>query len=273
MAGISQVAKELHPLFLDAYEDAVLGILNENKVDWLISIDIPDAEKRAEALVYLCTRTAPKLWPDIHAGDFMPKRVVALRDELDELMAKHHTDRRRIETAIEEEQTFYSRFAVVVQLGDHALKDKVKEVFEEVFGWQTTDLDSQLAEGEPKRLDLLVQLPSGPALVEVRGSGTRNARTADLEKFIRNLEKYPSELQDQTAKVLVFNGRFTRPPQVRAQQDEFSVDVVDEATTQGIALISARQLLNAVEAHRNGELTEEQFAKALSTPGGCIFPS
>lgn len=51
-------------LFLDAYKSTVVAI-EDRPFPWLVMINIPDDARRAEALEYLATRTAPKLWGDL----------------------------------------------------------------------------------------------------------------------------------------------------------------------------------------------------------------
>ena len=265
------------PLFTDGYRNPIIGlyrsIYEDDDYERLLAIDIDDANRRNEALKYLCYRTAPKLWPDIYSGSFQPKRVLALMVEKDKVIAERRRLEEEIEQQIQEEQSFYAPFVNLPYLGNDALKQLVQRVFQDVFGFEVEDLDEKLEGGEPKRLDLLMRFPSASALVEVRARGTRNAQIADIEQFVDNYAKSNESFGPAEIKIFVFNGMYWRPFQQRTANPAFSDDVVSEATIRSIGLISTFQLLDAIESFRNGELNAEQVISALSQPGLIHFPS
>ena len=65
---------------------------------------------------------------------------------------------------------------------------------------------------------------------------------------------------------------FGRDAEHRRHNPTFSKGVVQEAKTRSISLISSGQLLRAVEAYRNDEMTVEQFVEALGKPGLFVPP-
>ena len=269
--------ESLTPLFTDGYGHPVIGLYNsiyeDDYYERLLAIDIDDANRRNEALKYLCYRTAPKLWPDIYSDSFQPKRVLTLMEEKDKVIAERRTLEEELEKQIQEEQAFYAPFVHLPNLADDALKILVRNVFQGVFGFEAEDLDEKLEEGEPKRLDLLVKFPSASALVEVRARGTRNAQIEDIEQFDDNYEKSNERFGPAEVKIFVFNGMYWRPFQQRTANPVFSDDVVLEATKRRIGLISTFQLLDAIESFRNEEIGGEQVIEALSQPGLIQFPS
>jgi hypothetical protein len=262
----------LAELFVDAYDDAVIG-LYELYLEWLYLIDINDASRRSEALRYLCYRTAPKLWPDIYSDSFKPRRVLALMEEKDKVIAERRRLEEEIERQIQDEQAFYAPFVNLPYLADDALKQLVQRVFQDVFGFEADDLDEKLEEGEPKRLDLLVKFPSASALVEVRARGTRNAQVDDVERFDENYQWSNERFGPAEVKVFVFNGMYWRTLQQRTANPAFSDDVVSEAVGRGIGLISTFQLLELIEGFRNQEMSRDQVIGALSRPGLFEVPS
>jgi hypothetical protein len=259
-------------LFADAYDDPVI-LLIEDAFAWLCLINIPHADRRNEALRYLCYRTAPKLWPDIYSDSFQPRRVLALMEDKDKVIAERRQLEEEIEKQIQDEQAFYAPFVNLPYLGNDALKQLVQRVFEDVFDIDAEDLDKKLEEGEPKRLDLLVRFPDASALVEVRARGTRNAQIDDVEQFDDNYERSNERFGPADVKIFIFNGMYWRSHAERTAYPAFSDDVVSEATKRGIGLISAFQLLEVIEAFRNEDISREQVIEALSRPGLFEIPS
>ena len=220
-------------LFTDACESSIIFLVTDD-FEWLCLIDISDANRRNEALRYLCYRAAPKLWPDIYSDSFQPRRVFRLMEEKDKVMAERRTLEEKIEKQIQEEQAFYAPFVNLPYLGNDALKQLVQPVFRDVFGFEAEDLDEKLEEGEPKRLDLLVKFPSASALVEVRARGTRNAQIENIEQFDDNYEKSNERFGPAEVKIFVFNGMYRRTFQQRTGNPAFSDDVASEATKGGL---------------------------------------
>ncbi len=264
------------PLYLDAYDSPLVGLTDPCApphvtnwvIEWLLLIDIEDPERRVEALKYLCYRTAPKLWPDIYADWFRPRRVIALTQQRDQAIADRKALERRLQEQIDEELAFYAPYANLLHIGDDALKDLVRRVFQEVFGFTVRDLDAELDAGEPRRLDLLVNFGSESAFMEVRGSGNRNAKVdPDIERLDNNFDLSRQRFGHAALKGLVFNGLYRRDAEERDKNPTFSADVVREATSRGITLLSTRALLQLIERFRNGELTRENVAGLLSRPG------
>jgi hypothetical protein len=172
-----------------------------------------------------------------------------------------------IDTAVDEELRFYAGYAPLTELSDDPLKLLVKGAFEEVFGCVVTDLDEEIAEGESKTLDLLIERSGWRAFVEVRASLRRGASKDDIEKMEEHYDAVVAKYAKPDAKVFVFNGMYRREPEKRTEKTLFSGDVVGEAQPGGVTLLSAFRLLQAIEARRNGEITDEEFIKALSIPG------
>lgn len=104
-------------------------------------------------------------------------------------------------------------------------------------------------------------------MVEVRGSSNRNAKVEDLEKLDDNYERAEERYGETDSKVLVFNGMYGRDAEERRRNPAFSQLIVDEAKIRDIGLLSAEELLRAIEAHRNDEMTVERFVEALRRPG------
>ncbi len=254
-----------HTLYRDVYGDPVV-VLNESQTpDWLMLPDIKDPQRRTEAMEFLVTRTAPKLWGDVFSRHFRPRRVVELEQRRDELLVTLREQLKRLSEEIEREQTFYAPFVRLLYIGDEALKNLVARAFSEVFGALVDDLDSLIAEGEPKRLDLRIKLGAKAFCAEVRGSGNRNARVADLEKLDENLERMAAG--ECNHKLLIFNGMYLRPDDQRFKSPPFAKDVVDEAETRGIGLLTTARLLEWIEAFSARELSTQGLLAELSRKG------
>jgi len=158
-------------------------------------------------------------------------------------------------------------------LADEPLKTLVAKAMFDVFGYEVVDLDEKTKPGEPKTLDLLLRKNGWSALVEVRSAGNRAARVGtDLEPMDDHAERIAQAYGQPTAKILVFNGLYRRPPEERAEEALFSRQVADEAQGRGITLLSTRRLLECIEGVRNGDITVDEFASALSRPGIFIPP-
>lgn len=253
-------------IFHDSY-DWPLMVIHEYNFPFLYSIDMVDKDARIDALFYLCQRTVPRLWPEVYGDLFRPRRVVKLEEERAKVIAKRREEEADIERKIQEELDFYAPYTNLPWIGRDELKNLVADAFNTVFGFAVKDLDAELGEGEPKTLDLIVEYGGWTAMLEVRGSSNRNARVDDLENLDDNYERAKEMYGETDSKLLVFNGMFGRDAEERRRTGTFSELVVREAKTREIGLLSAEELLRAIEAHRNGEMPVEGFVEALRKPG------
>jgi hypothetical protein len=260
-------ASVFQALFADAYGDAAAALLNLHGLEWLLLPNIPDKDARLEALIYLCYRTAPKLWPDVYSDSFQPRKVQALEKELSRMVAERRSQELALEGQIDSERRFYAPYVNLTVTGDDALKDLVGRVFEDVFGCSVKDLDHEIEEGERKTLDLRIESGDWSGMLEVRSSGNRNSQVRDVERLDENYELAAKRHGEAKSKILVFNGMYWRDADERRGYSTFGTDVVDEAKIRGIGLITTQQLLDAIEAYRNEEMTREQFIQALAQPG------
>lgn len=257
---------ECEPIFVDVYGN-VLVELHEHCFPLLCSIDMIEKGARLDALVYLCNVSVPRLWPEVYADLFRPSRVVQLEKQRAEAIAKRRKEVADIEHQIQEELAFYGAYANLPWVGHGELKGLVADAFNTVFGFAVKDLDAELEKGEPKTLDLIVEYGGWTAMVEVRGSSNRNARIQDLEKLDDNYERAKKVHGGTDSKLLVFNGMSGQEAEERGRNPSFSQLVVDEAKIRGIGLLSAEELLRAIEAHRNEEMPVDGFVEALRSPG------
>ena len=254
-------------LFRDVYDDPVVALGLHGSLEWLLLPNIEDKHARLEAFVHLCYRTAPKLWPDVYSDLFHPRKVQALEQRLSQVVAERRTLQHDIEAEIDAERRFYAPYVNLTVVGDDVLKDLVRKVFEEVFGCKVNDLDEEVEAHEDKTLDLFVTCGDWSAMLEVRSSGNRNARVDDLERLDDNYKLAAERYGKAKSKILVFNGMYSRDPAKRKQNPAFGTGIIREAKVRKIGLVSTQQLLEAIEAHRNEEMTQEQFVKALRAPG------
>lgn len=258
--------RKCEPIFCDSYDCPVVEF-HDHYFPLLCSIDMVDKDARIDALLYLCQVTVPRLWPEVYGDLFRPRRVVKLEAERAKVIAKRREEVADIERKIQEELAFYAPYANLPWVGHGELKGLVADAFNTVFGFAVKDLDAELEKGEPKTLDLIVEYGGWTAMLEVRGSSNRNARIQDLEKLDDNYERAKKVHGGADSKLLVFNGMFGQEAEERRRNPSFSQLVVDEAKIRGISLLSAEELLRAIEAHRNEEMPLEEFVEALRSPG------
>lgn len=259
-------------LFRDAYGLPLLG-LRRLRVPWLLSINIPDKQRRTAALEHLCYRSAPKLWPDLYAGSFQPRRVKELEAERSHVAMELRSRMAQLNEEIGDELAFYAPYLNLLVLGDDSLKGLVREAFEQVFGFSAADLDELVPEGERKTLDLRVERGAWSAFVEVRSRGNRNAQKTDVENLNDHYAEAEARHGPANSKVLVFNGMYWRDPSERARHKTFDKPTIEEAEGTGVCLVNTQQLLACIEAHRNRELTVEALVTALSRPGLLLLSS
>ncbi len=254
-------------LYLNYYDHPVISVTHDGP-PWLYLTEIRDEERRQAALAHLIERTAGRLWPEIWANYYQPRRAIRLDAELDALITDTRRRREALEQEIYDARAAYAPYASIIRLQSEALKNLTHRVFGDVFGFDVKDLDDALDPAEEKRLDLHVSGYELSAIVEVRGSAERNAQVErDLDRFSRNLRKTDTEPLQLNARVIVFNGRCTYSMDERRRTPTFSSTVVEEATDRGICLISTFQLLQAIEAFWEGELARESLVAALQKPG------
>ena len=259
-------------LYLDAYDNPTM-CLWWHLIPWLVSINVADKSRRIDALEYLCYRTAPKLWPDLYADSFQPKRVTQLDEERGKVADELRRRLTELDEQIDAERAFYAPYFNLTVLGDDSLKRLVDQAFRQVFGLGVGDLDELVDEGERKTLDLRVELGPWSAFVEVRSSGNRNAKKTDVERLDDHYREAEARYGSTTSKVFLFNGMYWRPADERARHKTFDKPTVEGAEDRGVCLITAQQLLGCIEAYRTGELTLDAFIGALSQPGLFRLPS
>lgn len=240
--------------------------------DWLYLIDIRNKSKRLQALWRLCTRSAPKLWPELYAGSFQPRHIRSLRERQSQLTAVFRAEMERIDAEAEEEEQFFAPFYNLLYIGDEALTSLVARTFKEVLHCEVEDLDEQVTADDWRTLDLRVQCNGFDAFVEVKGSTNRNAKIGDLEQFDDHYETASARYGQARSKVLVFNGKYGRPEGERLRDATFSSQVIDEAETRGITLVDTRDLLDGIDRIRNCDLTDQQFLERLARPGRLALP-
>jgi hypothetical protein len=258
-------------LFCDAYDEPTMCLWSY-LIPWLVSINIPEKSRRIAALQYLCYRSAPKLWPDLYADSFQPRRVKELEEERSRVAAELRGRLNELGQAIDAEMAFYAPYLNLTVLGDDSLKRLVHRAFDEVIGLEVTDLDELVPEGERKTLDL--RLDHGPwsAFLEVRSRGSRNAQKTDVERLNEHYLEAQARHGPAASRVLVFNGMYWRDAKERARHKAFDKPTVEEAESTGVCLMTAQQLLVCIEAHRNGELTVDALIGGLSKPGLFAIP-
>lgn len=254
------------PLFVDYYSNPLIA-LGDFTPPVLYIIDMPDEATRVEAQKYLCNRTVPKLWPDVYSDVFRPRRVVILEREKERLIADRREALARMDEAIEAERRFFASFAPLTQLADDPLKRLVGQALEEVFHCEVTDLDETLDADESKTLDLFVKRGEWKCFVEVRSSGNRGAHKNEIESMDEHLPAMESKYGAANSKLFIFNGLYNRPPEARTDKAMFNQPVIEEAEMRGTTLLSTFQLLDAIEARRNNEITDDEFIEALKNAG------
>ncbi len=260
-------------IYRDFYDQPIVTMGESGQSpDWLYLIDIPNKSKRLQALWRLCTRSAPKLWPDLYAGSFQPRHIRSLRERQSQLAAVFRAEMERIDGEVEEEEQFFAPFYNLLYIGDEALTSLVARTFKEVLHCEVQDLDEQVTADDWRTLDLRVQCNGFDAFVEVKGSTNRNAKIGDLEQFNDHYETASARYGEARSKVLVFNGKYGRPEAERLRDATFSSQVIDEAETRGITLVDTRDLLHGIDRIRNCDLTDQQFLESLARPGRLALP-
>lgn len=252
-----------------------LAVLDRSYVlsERLIVIDVDRDETRQKAFEYLLYRTVPKLWPEVYSDQFRPRRVLELERIREQEIADRRTRVRELDAAITAEVAYFAAYAPLTLLADDPLKALVARALAEVFEFEVIDLDKRTKEGEPKTLDLLARRGESNTFVEVRSAGNRAARIGtDIEPLDDHAETVTQTYGQAAGKVLVFNGMYRRPSEQRTEGLLFSNQVADEARERGITLLSTQRLLEAIAAHRNGELGTDAFAASLTQPGVFVPP-
>lgn len=245
-------------LFTNAYNEPLVAMMSDaNESDRLITINIPDRDRRVAALEYLCLRTAPKLWPSLYFGSFESARVSRLSVEKDRLTEEFEQRISTIDTEIAAEEEFYSSWVSIRFIGDEDLKLLVSQALADVFGFSVEDLDDKHAAA--KNADLLIEQDGWSCLVEVSGSTNRNAQYPELDDFDKHAEQFTEAGGGFDARLLVFNDRYARSDDERAQTPTFSNQLVTEAEKRGIALIDTLHLLRAIERIHTGEMSAADF--------------
>jgi hypothetical protein len=266
-------SRAARPIFRDFYEEpTVLIWKGDEPPEWLYLLDIPDKARRIDALARLCSRSAPKLWPDLYAGSFQSRRVRELRERQSHLAAEYRMEVERIDDEVAAEETFLAPFYNLLYVGDEALADLVGKALRDIVHCGTENLDEQVTKDDWRTLDLRVTYEKWTAFAEVRGSTNRNARINDLEQFDDHYETDSKRYGAAASKILVFNGKYGRPEDERLRDATFSRQVISEAETRGVTLIDTRDLLDAIDRIRSGDLTVGQFMEALARPGRLTLP-
>ena len=107
----------------------------------------------------------------------------------------------------------------------------------------------------------------------MRSRGDGNLRVTDLERFDRNYQRSEERYGPVDFRLIVFNGMYRQPADERAKHPPFGGgNVVEETEDRGICLLSVQQLLEAIEAVRNSELTTDQAFGKLHHPGVADLP-
>ena len=260
-------------LFQDFYDHTTVAISEERAgADWLYLVDIRDKKKRVDALWQLCVRVAPKLWPSLYAGSFQSRRIHALREHQSQLSTKFRAEMQRIDDEVEREEKFFGPFYNVLYTGDEALVDLVATAFQDIFHCVADNLDEQVTKDDWRTLDLKITCGEWSAFAEIKGSTNRNARIDDLQHLDDHYEVTSGRFGRAQSKILVFNGKYGRPEAERLRDATFSSQVREEAETRGITLVDTRDLLDAIDRIRNGDLSEQEFIQCLAKPGRLTLP-
>lgn len=257
------------PLIVNSYKQP-LAILQKDAVlpERLILIDLADDQSRLKAFEHLLYRTVPKLWPEVYSDQFRPRRVVALEQLREKEVIQRRARVAEIDAAIDGELAYYAAYTPLTLLADEPLKALVARVFAEVFECEVVDLDEEVEEGKPKTVDLLARRAGWSGFLEVRSAGNRATRVnIDIEPLDDHAKTLTEKYGSPDSKVLAFNGLYRREPEQRTEDALFSQHVADEARGRGITLLSTQRLLEGIEAHRNGEVTTDEFITALRSPG------
>lgn len=245
-------------LFTNAYRYPLVAITRDaDRRDRLIIVNIADRERRVAALEYLCVRTAPKLWPSLYFGSFESAKVVQLSAEKERLTEVFEQRISTIDAEIAVEEEFYSRWIGMRFIGDEELKMLVSQALSDVFGCGVVDLDEQY-EGA-KNADLLIEQESWSCLVEVSGSTNRNAGSGELDDFDKHAVQFTDAGGRFDSRLLIFNGRYGRTDDERAQTPTFSPAIVREAEKRAISLVDTGHLLRAIERIHTGKMSATDF--------------
>jgi hypothetical protein len=116
-------------LYLDTYGDPVVVLEDASVPPWLLLINVDDRATRANALEFLASRTAPKLWGDIFSDHLVPRIVKQLAEQRDRIILDSRQEIERLEQLIQAEQRYFAPYVNLLHIGDHALKDLVAKTF------------------------------------------------------------------------------------------------------------------------------------------------
>lgn len=258
--------KTTHPrwsrtvLATNQYEQPLI-VASEDDLTHFAIPDVSDQD-RAEVLHAFLTRCVFALHPRVLADSATSSRVTDLRSQLGHLVLAFHDQRATIERAIADEEGFVAEYAPLAQLQDEALKVRVKQALETIFGLDVVDLDEEFASA--KNADLYI--PSAAIVVDVRGAATRNARRSDVDDVAIHAESLASAGKSIRGKLLLFNGQLALPRD-RRSPEPFGEPSRTRAITEGVTLMTGADLLARILLTRTGNYSTDSLLDELRMPG------
>jgi hypothetical protein len=265
MSGRSNSNFNFSPVFENEYSRPVVLTSKTTPSD-LFFLPIRDSATRDGVIYEFCERVAPRIWPNLYSDSFLPRRVIELMERKTSISMERRAIEQELENAIQAELSYIAPYINLIHMGGDELKDLVALTLRSVLMGEVTDLDKELANDEPKGLDLLTRWGSYSCFIEVRASATGNARRDDLTRFERNFTRSQARFGSVEGKVLIFNGMFAREDTDRNPGAAFSDDVADEAGRLGILLVTTSDLLALVGALRENSVSLEAVLESLHSP-------
>jgi hypothetical protein len=234
--------------------------------------DIMPVDEKVSACTYLIDHVFPQLAPDAYGDVLVPVTVRELVERKRGAIARFREEMSQLAADEVREQAYFSTWKPLVRVLGEPLKQLVMAALRDLWAFDVVDLDEG-AERE-KRCDVLATFGPWRTLIETTGSGSRAARArADLEPFQRNIEKNEAALGRVDARILIFNPHTTRPLSERQRLRPFADDFVEEALSDGIALLTTFELFHAIELQRMGRMNTDRFRDLIGKPGLVRFSS
>lgn len=254
-----QPDRELAALFEDSYRAPVLGLKRTLGFESLVLSNIAVKEWRVEALDYLITRVAPKLWPDLYAGLYQPNAVAKLLQERQTIAAEAAARVAELDERLRVEERFFAPFSNLLYAGEEPLLGLAERALRDVMDMQVTS--AGVSGG------LIAGRSGWKAYVEVASSPNRNAGLHEIDVLDRHFPVSRREAEGVSSRVLLFNGLYRRDDVERQRTPTFSRPMIGEAQRRRVGLIDTLNLLRAMERVHSGTMTPEGFMRRLEMPG------
>ena len=266
VVGSSRFRRYGEVLFRDRHLRATLASFYQSRqLSYLSLPNIIDPSRRQDAVEFLVRHTVPLIAPFLYDQIVVPRRVHRLHEELRVLEEAHRQAVRENLEAIEQTFQRFRPVSRMLSLPGDAFKDTAKQIMEDYFHIQVTDLDTDRMDAD-KYMDLLLYRDGEGMLTECRARATGAARIPDLQEIESKTEGEKRLGTSFISRLFLFNHSYERPLDERQRIAAFSARVVEEAA-EDLALLSGVELWRFVEALTEAQIDEDDFWKAIRTPG------